>query len=43
MIDEVDNNSFELLNTYNDIIKKFNNKKGILNLHYGNYFKFSEK
>lgn len=35
--------SFELLDTYNDIIKEFNNKKGILNLHSGNYFKFSEK
>ena len=39
----LDNTSFELLDTYNDIIKEFNNKKGVLNLHYGNYFKFSEK
>lgn len=33
---------FNLLNDYNDIVKEFNNKKGILYLNSGGYFKIIE-
>ncbi len=33
---------FDLINDYNDIVKEFNNKKGILYLNSGGYFKIIE-
>lgn len=35
-------NKFNLINDYNNIVKEFNNKKGILYLNSGGYFKIME-
>lgn len=35
-------NKFDLINDYNNIVKEFNNKKGILFLNSGGYFKIME-